>query len=144
MPKVVGLHVIWSSIYFLALWFDYSVLLDHHGYVVLANAFRQGKFFVSIGCIRRFLQMPMLRCMRARARFLTLILWSLQPLMVKCTSLLSTFSLLLVDGAVLLNIPGKASYFCSLHANFLANWWSSFSTSNGSRFVVGILSSAWH
>jgi hypothetical protein len=52
--------------------------------------------------------------------------------------------LLLVDGAVLLNIPGKASYFCSLHANFLANWWSSFSTSNGSRFVVGILSSAWH
>ncbi len=23
--------------------------------------------------------------------------------------------------AVLLNIPGKASYFCSLHANFLAN-----------------------
>jgi hypothetical protein len=44
----------------------------------------------------------------------------------------------------LLNIPGKASYFCSLHANFLANWWSSFSTSNGSRFVPGILSSAWH
>ncbi len=46
--------------------------------------------------------------------------------------------------AVLLNIPGKASYFCSLHANFLANRWSSFSTSNGSRFVPGILSSAWH
>jgi hypothetical protein len=46
---------------------DYSVLLDH-GYVVLADAFREGKFFISMGCIRRFLQVPMLRCMRARGK----------------------------------------------------------------------------
>jgi hypothetical protein len=59
----------------LALWFDHPILF--------ADTFRQGESFISMEFIRKFLQVPRLRCVRVRATFLMLTLWNLQLPMVK-------------------------------------------------------------
>jgi hypothetical protein len=45
----------------LALWFDHPILF--------ADTFRQGESFISMEFIRKFLQVPRLRCVRVRTAF---------------------------------------------------------------------------
>lgn len=126
----------------LALWFDHPILF--------ADTFRQGESFISMEFIRKFLQVPRLRCVRVRARFLMLTLWSLQLPMVKWSSSVAKHIVTATgQQAVLLDVAGKVgdsketwlcfSVMCVPCAKVLwLAWWSTFATFNNLCLVSSL------